>query len=252
MKQQSIIHLFLYITTLSLTNAFTVPTLPTTPIMGIGAILLKPKNTIQPSDGDDEILINAAKTFTIAFWNGKTGGVKELSTKQSKSLTKSQITEFRRRYGFKMNNPSARNDKRSELVVCENKKNGDIMGCAGIEVCKIQTPNGKSIEFNAPLMSNLAVGKEYRRRGLAEDLVKAAEQLALREWGYDECYLFVEKQNKAAVRLYRKLGYKNMWEDDTATTLVPTARGSVISAPTVIICMKKKLGGGLLSRFLPF
>ena len=124
------------------------------------------------------------------------------------------------------------------------------MGCAGIEVTRITTPNGRSASpIAAPLMSNLAVGKKFRRRGLAEDLVKAAEALARKEWGCDECYLYVEKQNKAAVKLYRKLGYVSQWEDDTATTLVPTARGSVVSAPTIIVCMKKNLGGSLFGRF---
>lgn len=217
--------------------------------MGIGALLLKPQNTIIQCEGDDEILVNAAKCFTDAFWNGKKGGVKELSSSQSKSLTKSQIAEFRKRYGFRA--AAGMLDKRSELVVIQNKKNGEIMGCAGIEVSKVSTPNGKSIPTNAPLMSNLAVGKKYRRRGLAEDLVKATEEVARKKWGYDECYLFVEKQNRAAVRLYRKLGYVQQWEDDTATTLIPTARGAVVSSPTVILCMKKRIGGGLFGRFFP-
>lgn len=213
--------------------------------MGIGALLLKPKNTIVPSEGDDEILVNSARCFTDAFWNGKTGGVKLLSQSQSQTLTKQQIAEFRRRYGMKVGK-----DRRAELVVCQNKSSGEIMGCAGIEVSTISTPNGISVPAAMPLMSNLAVGKKFRRRGLAEDLVKATEELARKEWGYDECYLYVEKQNTAAMKLYRKLGYAPQWEDDSASTLVPTRRGSIVSAPTTIVCMKKRLGGGLFGRFL--
>lgn len=216
--------------------------------MGLGALLLKPSNTIVNSDGDDNTLVSAAKCFTDAFWNGKTGGVKQLSPRQSTTLTKQQITEFRRRYGS--TTVGKNSDKRAELVVCQKKSSGEVMGCAGIEVTRITTPNGRSASpIAAPLMSNLAVGKKFRRRGLAEDLVKAAEALARKEWGCDECYLYVEKQNKAAVKLYRKLGYVSQWEDDTATTLVPTARGSVVSAPTIIVCMKKNLGGSLFGRF---
>lgn len=213
--------------------------------MGIGALLLKPKNTIIQSEGDDDTLVNAAKCFTTAFWNGKTGGVEQLSPKQSQTLTKQQMSEFRRRYGLKV---GGKKDRRAELVVCQNKRTGEVMGCAGIEVSSISTPNGRSAP--APLMSNLAVGKKFRRRGLAEDLVKAAEDVARKQWGYDECYLYVEKKNSAAVKLYNKLGYKKQWEDDTAKTLVPTARGSVVSAPTIIVCMRKKLGGGLFNSFL--
>ena len=129
------------------------------------------------------------------------------------------------------------------------------MGCAGIEVDKIQTPNGKAKQFKAPLMSNLAVGKEFRRKGIAEDLVVAAETLARKEWGYSECFLYVEKKNAPAVKLYRKLGYRKEWEDDTAKTLVPTENGSVVTSPTVIVCMRKDLGGGLgnfFGRLIPF
>jgi len=140
-------------------------------------------------------------------------------------------------------------DRRCELVVCKNAESGDIYGCAGIEVSNISTPNGKRVQFAAPLMSNLAVGRAYRRKGIAEDLVKAAEDLALKEWGYKECYLYVEKRNAAALKLYRKLGYRAQWEDDTATTLVPTIKGNVVTKPTVIICMKKVLGAGFFGRF---
>ena len=249
MKQSNIFITILHLTSLlivvTFTNGFSIQTIP---IMGIGALLLKPKNTILQCEGDDEILVNAARCFTDAFWNGKNGGVKELSLTQSKSLTKSQISEFRKRYGLRVGGARSSGDRRSELVVCQNKK-GEIMGCAGIEVSKVSTPNGKSIQNAAPLMSNLAVGKKFRRRGLAEDLVKATEEVARKQWGYDECYLFVEKQNTAAVKLYRKLGYVQQWEDETAKTLVPTARGAVVSSPTTIVCMRKRIGGGLLGRF---
>ena len=82
------------------------------------------------------------------------------------------------------------------------------MGCAGVEVCRVETPNGKAAQSPSPLMSNLAVGKKFRRKGIAEDLVRAVEDLVRKEWGYNSCYLFVEKRNVPGVKLYRKLGYK--------------------------------------------
>eukprot|EP00957_Ditylum_brightwellii_P116958 8921358-Ditylum_brightwellii.AAC.1 len=99
-------------------------------------------------------------------------------------------------------------------------------------------------------MSNLAVNRNFRRRGVAEDLVKAAEELARREWGYNECYLYVEKQNVPAVKLYRKLGYRPIWEDDSAKTLLPTESGKVKNVSTTIVCMKKRVGG--LRSIFPF
>lgn len=219
-----------------------------TPVLGLGAILFRPKNmVVLPNQGDDGELVEAAKFFTDAFWAGKAGGAKELSPKQIKSLGNSQIAEFRKRYGGKLLNK--KQDRRAELVVCKNDASGDIYGCAGIEVSDISTPNGKSTRFAGPLMSNLAVGKKFRRKGIAEDLVKATEELALKEWGFDECYLYVEKRNAPALKLYKKLGYKVQWEDDTATTLIPTVKGTVVSKPTVIICMRKVLGKGIFGRF---
>jgi RimJ/RimL family protein N-acetyltransferase len=215
--------------------------------MGLGAVFFRPNNpVVSPNEGDDKELVDAAKFFTDAFWTSKAGGAKELSSKQIQSLGNSQIAEFRKRYGGKM---MKKQDRRAELVVCKNNGSGEIYGCAGIEVSNISTPNGKSTKYAGPLMSNLAVGKKFRRKGIAEDLVKATEDLAYKQWGYDECYLYVEKKNAPALKLYKKLGYRVQWEDDTATTIVPTQRGTVVSKPTVIICMKKVLGKGVFGRF---
>mmetsp|Transcript_34179 Transcript_34179/g.62869 ORF Transcript_34179/g.62869 Transcript_34179/m.62869 type:complete len:113 (+) Transcript_34179:138-476(+) len=105
--------------------------------------------------------------------------------------------------------------------------------------------DGYDTTFTAPLMSNLAISRSYRRKGLAESLVKAAELIAQKEWGYDDVYLYVEKRNAPAVKLYKKLGYRTLWEDDSATTLLPMKDGKVANGKTTIVCMKKRLGGGL-------
>lgn len=219
------------------------------PPMGIGALFFKPKGmSIKPSLGEEDDLVEAGKFFTDAFWAGKVGGgAKTLTQSQSSSLERQQVLEFRRRYGKKMSN----RDRRAELLLCRNG-GGEFMGCAGLEIDNISKADGLSNRFSAPLMSNLAVGKKFRRRGIAEDLVKAAEDMARKQWGYNECYLYVEKRNTAAVKLYRKLGYRPVWEDNKAKTLVPTEKGQVRNEPTVIVCMKKKLGGGVLGQLLPF
>jgi len=239
----------LFLSQLKLAQGLTIPQLP---IFGIGA-LFRPRNMVfRPTRGDDTDLIDSAKFFTTAFWAGKSGGgVNKLSDVQSRSLSRQQIAEFRKRYGPAVSS----RDRRSELIICQNGKTGEVMGCAGVEVCRVETPNGKSAQAPAPLMSNLAVGKKFRRKGIAEDLVKAVEDLVRKEWGYDDCYLFVEERNSPGVKLYRKLGYKVEWSDDTATTLIPKPNGSMATSPTVLLSMKKSLGGGLgsfLGRILPF
>jgi N-acetylglutamate synthase-like GNAT family acetyltransferase len=109
--------------------------------------------------------------------------------------------------------------------------------------------DGYDSTFSGPLMSNLAVSRKYRRKGLAEDLVRATENLARKEWGYEDCYLYVEKRNTPAVKLYEKLGYKSIWEDNTATTLLPTGDGRIADGKTTIVCMKKQLGRGFNGLF---
>ena len=123
-----------------------------------------------------------------------------------------------------------------------------LLGHGDIPVEKIKKMDGYDGSITGPLMSNLAIGKKYRRKGLAEDLVKATETIARREWGYDECYLYVEKRNAPAIKLYTKMGYKTIWEDDSATTLLPTKDGRVANGKTTIVCMKKKLGAGLFGN----
>jgi RimJ/RimL family protein N-acetyltransferase len=116
-------------------------------------------------------------------------------------------------------------------------------------------PQGKLKGYpgsRAPLMSNLAVSRKYRRKGIGEMLVKEVERIARREWGYDDCFLYVEERNVAAVRLYQKLGYRKVWVDADAKTLLPTPNGNLQNTPTRIVCMRKRLDLGALGRLWPF
>lgn len=170
------------------------------------------------------------------------GGAKQLTDRQRKSLYNSQLLEFKRRYGKKLG------DRRAEMIMCESNKK-ELMGVAAVEVEKIPEKSLTSTSrARAPLMSNVAVSKKWRRRGIAEVLVKEIERMVKIEWGYDDIYLYVEQRNKPAIRLYQKLGYKRKWIDKTAKTLVPTMNGSLQNEATTIVCMKKRLNGGILAR----
>lgn len=214
---------------------------------GLGAILSQPKGLATTSTkGNVQDLLTASEFFIDAFWVGKVGGgAKELSDKQRKTLSATQFYEFRSRY-------AGAGRGQSELVVCR-LPSGEMTGCAGIEVSPIPDKSLKSsTTLNAPLMSNLAVGRDFRRKGIAEILVKEVERVVRYEWGYDDCYLYVEERNKPAVRLYQKLGYKKLWVDKEATTLLPSPNGSLTTSPTNIVCMRKRLSAGFLGRLLPF
>ncbi len=56
-------------------------------------------------------------------------------------------------------------------------------------------------------VSCMCVKDEFRRRGVADALLRAAEKVAL-EWGYDCAALHVFKRNQAAIALYRGRGYE--------------------------------------------
>ncbi|KAL7505689.1 hypothetical protein ACHAXN_003128 [Cyclotella atomus] len=226
------------------------------PPLGINALLFKPRVKVVKSEGDEGLLIDAGKFFVDAFWTGKVGGAETLASNQAASLERQQIAEFKKRYKSRALPSGSRlpgryagrsSDSRAELVLCLDSKE-ECIGCAGVEVEKIKKMDGYDGSFVGPVMSNLAISRKYRRKGLAEDLVKAAENIARKEWGYDTCYLYVEKRNAPAVKLYKKLGYTIMWEDPNATTLLPMDNGSVANGKTTILCMKKKIGAGLFAN----
>nr|WP_238718441.1 N-acetyltransferase [Petrachloros mirabilis] len=64
------------------------------------------------------------------------------------------------------------------------------------------TPKGA-----VPYVSNLAVAPAYRRQGIAFQLLMHCEQ-SVKDWGFDELYLYAMADNRAAQRLYTKIGYR--------------------------------------------
>ena len=138
-------------------------------------------------------------------------------------------------------------------MVVSQMPTGELVGCAGVEMTLIPQGSlkGPTDGMQAPLMSNVAVSRKYRRKGIGELLVAEVERVVQYEWGFPDCYLYVEQRNKPALRMYEKLGYRKIWTDPTATTLMPTENG-LKNESTKLVCMRKRLGRGLLGRFLPF
>lgn len=60
-----------------------------------------------------------------------------------------------------------------------------------------------------PYIANLAVLPNHRRRGAAQELVSAAENIA-KTWGCQRIYLHVMEDNRAARALYSGLDYR-LW-----------------------------------------
>jgi ribosomal protein S18 acetylase RimI-like enzyme len=264
---------------LSTSSSFSSLAYAPTPIFGIGALLFRPRNVqfvkvqdylqstkkqrprsrnaVEVEEEEQDPMTMAGKFFVDAFWQGKLGGPSVLSPNQYRTIERQQIAEFQKRYGSSMKSkvPSSRlpgtmmtmggttNQRRAELVLCIDGTNNSIVGCAGIEIDKIKKMDGYDTSIQGPVMSNLAISRNYRRLGLAEDLVRSCEAIARKEWGYSDCYLYVEGKNIPACKLYEKLGYNVLWTDESATTLLPTKDGSgLMNGRTTIVCMKKTIG----------
>ena len=58
-----------------------------------------------------------------------------------------------------------------------------------------------------PYLSNLAVHTQFRRLGVAQQLLNRCELIA-RQWGFSQLYLHVLENNDRARRLYSKAGYR--------------------------------------------
>jgi ribosomal protein S18 acetylase RimI-like enzyme len=56
-------------------------------------------------------------------------------------------------------------------------------------------------------ISNLAVSRDFRRRGVASELITSCEQLT-KTWGYSKIHLHVMANNERGRNLYQKLGYE--------------------------------------------
>ncbi|MGB8697783.1 MAG: N-acetyltransferase [Thermosynechococcaceae cyanobacterium] len=62
-------------------------------------------------------------------------------------------------------------------------------------------------EPSVPYISNLAVARSFRGRGVGKQLLLACEPVANR-WGFGELYLHVKGDNRAARNLYINVGYR--------------------------------------------
>lgn len=63
--------------------------------------------------------------------------------------------------------------------------------------------------FGEGNITNMAVSPDFRRRGIAEQLMNEMERLG-RDMGVDVFFLEVRESNDAARGLYEKTGYKNI------------------------------------------
>ena len=145
---------------------------------------------------------------------------------------------------------SSRNRAENALFVAETS-DAEVAGSVGIEVsrltkaglneqqAKLRRDEFMDVSQPRPLLSNLAVSRDYRRRGIGKRLCRDAE-LAARAWGFDEVYLKVEKGNRKAFNLYRGLGYRVVATDPDAEKPI-VVPGGIKYVKTTNVAMRKDL-----------
>jgi ribosomal protein S18 acetylase RimI-like enzyme len=108
---------------------------------------------------------------------------------------------------WKQNNfsccPNNPNSLRHAMITAEDCITGDVVG-----FCEVAMMADCTLTAYAPTIANLATCSKYRRQGIASALLKSAKRYVHRQWSQDEISLYVEKENKGAISLYSKQGFR--------------------------------------------
>jgi ribosomal-protein-alanine N-acetyltransferase len=88
--------------------------------------------------------------------------------------------------------------------------NGEIQGYV---MCRIErgfSKLGKMLPTKLSHIVSIAVMKDYRRLGIAENLMKETMKRSVQHHSTTECYLEVRVTNEAALKLYLKLKFSKI------------------------------------------
>lgn len=181
-----------------------------------------------------------AKFFTESFWTRKGG--KALADSQFQLVYSSQISEFRKSYPTQksfMTYGSNSNEK-SKLFVCRTKEK-EICGCIGVQMSTIEDIKNDGSAIEAPVISDVVVGYNFRRMKLAEYLVRYMHDFIVEEWDCNSVYLYVDESNTPAVKLYKKMGYDVISKDLNGQVMRVNESGGISAVSASILCMRKSL-----------
>jgi ribosomal protein S18 acetylase RimI-like enzyme len=127
----------------------------------------------------------------------------------------------------------------------------DIIGCVGLDTqilnekkrTLIKRPNKFNIDSLVKddklvmVLSNLVVRRDKQNLGHAKQLIKSCEIIA-RDFLFKEVFLMVDSENIHAQRLYKKIGYKKIFQDNNASCVVSTPL-ALIKRKCVNYCYRK-------------
>ena len=160
---------------------------------------------------------------------------------QRNELVRLEEKDMRETYGKKQYT--------SKLLLAEDVDDNTLVGCVGVNTQAIDMEAKKlttisswtNEEDEVAVLANLVVRRSYRKKGIAKQLGKQVED-QVKEWGINRVALTVNKENTPALKLYKKLGYKVVFEDNEATCVLP-GEYNLFTSPCVNLCMVKNVGG---------
>ncbi|GMI53553.1 hypothetical protein ScalyP_jg5461 [Parmales sp. scaly parma] len=205
---------------------------------------------------------NLAQMFTKSFWLDKRNGSK-ISNSRARTLESQQLAEFKKRYTFQrmsillkaeipfkgINNKPTQPQVSTTTQLLLNTpdpspSNTQIIGCAAVDVQPLYDFETEQKLPACAVLSNLAITKNFRGRGVAKSLVKSLEFQVQTILKQQFIYLKVDSTNKRAINLYKKSKYKEVWRERT-TSLCPVMYegGEFImdDVTTTVLVMRKEL-----------
>ncbi len=91
------------------------------------------------------------------------------------------------------------------IALCNQQGHSQVIGT--IEVGVRNANYRQPTQHRYVYISNLAVSRDFRRRGVAQELLANCEQIT-KSWGFTEIHLHVMGDNDRGRNLYKKLGYE--------------------------------------------
>lgn len=125
------------------------------------------------------------------------------------------------------------------FMILTANKGEEIIGVITIECVPIPTILANEEKKLYPVLSNLIVRKDMRRKGVAKSLTRRAESI-VRARRYKDVYLYVDVENKAALQLYKSRGYK-VTSDINETTKIACINKRFVNIKCVNMLMRKKM-----------
>jgi ribosomal protein S18 acetylase RimI-like enzyme len=94
-----------------------------------------------------------------------------------------------------------------------DRKTEHIVGFCDVDARAPNRPS--SYQYNPrPYLSDLCVAISWRRRGIANALIKACEEFCVKEIARTSVFIRVEKGNFAALTMYKEMGYLRIQNPD--------------------------------------